>query len=164
MHAKSLQSCLTLCNSLDSSPPGSFVHRILQARILEWVAISFSLFPSSTYWRYYLYSIVYSCHRLINHRFVRLFSLFCSILSICLFLCHSHTGFFNIRRRQWHPTPVLLSGKSHGRRCLVGCSPWGGKESDMTERLHFHFSLSCLGEGNGNPLQCSTFWYWSIVD
>ena len=61
----------------------------------------------------------------------------------------------NIRRRQWHPTPVLLPGKSHGRRSLVGCSPWGHKELDMTERLHFHFSLSCIGEGNGNPLQCS---------
>ena len=43
----------------------------------------------------------------------------------------------------------------HGRRSLVGCSPWGRYESDMTERLHFHFSLSCIGEGNGNPLQCS---------
>ena len=59
------------------------------------------------------------------------------------------------RRRQWHPTPVLLPGKSHGRRSLVGCSPWGREESDTTERLHFHFSLSCIGEGNGNPLQCS---------
>ena len=59
------------------------------------------------------------------------------------------------RRRQWHPTPVLLPGKSHGWRRLVGCSPWGRTESDMTERLHFHFSLSCIGEGNGNPLQCS---------
>ena len=58
-------------------------------------------------------------------------------------------------RRQWHPTPVLLPGKSHGWRSLVGCSPWGCEESDMTERLHFHFSLSCIGEGNGNPLQCS---------
>ena len=59
------------------------------------------------------------------------------------------------RRRQWHPTPVLLPGKSHGRRSLVGCSPWGSEESDMTEWLPFHFSLSCIGEGNGNPLQCS---------
>ena len=58
-------------------------------------------------------------------------------------------------RRQWHPTPVLLPGKSHGRRSLVGCSPWGHWESDTTEWLHFHFSLSCIGEGNGNPLQCS---------
>ena len=58
-------------------------------------------------------------------------------------------------RRQWHPTPVLLPGKSHGWRSLVGCSPWGREESDMTQRLHFDFSLSCIGEGNGNPLQCS---------
>ena len=58
-------------------------------------------------------------------------------------------------RRQWHPTPVLLPGKSHGWRSLVGCSPWGRRELDTTERLHFHFSLSCTGEGNGNPLQCS---------
>ena len=59
------------------------------------------------------------------------------------------------QRRRWHPTPVLLPGKSHGRRSLVGCSPWGHEESDTTERLHFHFSLSCIGEGDGNPLQCS---------
>ena len=38
----------------------------------------------------------------------------------------------------------------------VGCSPWGCQESDTTEWLHFHFSLSCIGEGNGNPLQCSS--------
>ena len=59
------------------------------------------------------------------------------------------------QRRQWHPTPVLLPGKSHGWRNLVGCSPWGRWGSDTTEQLHFHFSLSCIGEGNGNPLQCS---------
>ena len=37
----------------------------------------------------------------------------------------------------------------------MGCNPWGHEESDRTERLHFQFSLSCIGEGNGNPLQCS---------
>ena len=58
-------------------------------------------------------------------------------------------------RRQWQPTPVLLPGKSHGQRSLVGCSPCGCEESDTTERLHFNFSLSCIGEGNGNPLRCS---------
>ena len=57
--------------------------------------------------------------------------------------------------RQWHPTPVLLPGISHGWRSLVGCSPWGRGELDTTERLHFHFLLSCIGESNGNPLQCS---------
>ena len=56
---------------------------------------------------------------------------------------------------KWHPTPVLLPGKSHGWRSLVGCSPWGREVSDTTERLHFDFSLSCIGEGNGNPLQYS---------
>ena len=73
--------------------------------------------------------------------------------------CQIHTEIDKSRethqRRQWHPTPVLLPGKSHGRRSLVGCSPWVCKESDTTERLPFHFSLSCIGEGNGNPLQCS---------
>ena len=78
---------------------------------------------------------------------------------------HSTCFFFNFLfyigvwllnwRRQWHPTPVLLPGESHGQRSLVGCSPWGLEESDTTERLHFHFILSCIGEGNGNPLQCS---------
>ena len=58
-------------------------------------------------------------------------------------------------RRKWQSTPVLMPGKSHGRRSLVGYSSWGHKESDTTERLPFHFSLSCIGEGNGNPLQCS---------
>ena len=53
------------------------------------------------------------------------------------------------------PTPVLLPGKSCGRSSLEGCSPWGCWGSDMTKRLHFHFSLSCTGEGNGNPFQYS---------
>ena len=68
-----------------------------------------------------------------------------------------YTSHLNSQRRQWHPTPVLVPGKSHGWRSLVGCSPWGRLESGMTERLHFHFhfSLLCIGEGNGNPLQCS---------
>ena len=88
----------------------------------------------------------------------------CSI-HLCLFCCLSYrviiTIFLNSiymhehQRRQWHPTPVLLPGKSHGWRRLAGCSPWGRWESDTTEWLHFHFSLSCIGEGNGNPLQCS---------
>ena len=57
------------------------------------------------------------------------------------------------QRRRWHPTPILLPENSHGRRSLVGCSPWGRQDSDTTERLHFHLSL--IGEGNGDPLQCS---------
>ena len=56
---------------------------------------------------------------------------------------------------KWQPTPVFLPGESQGRGSLVGCSPWGLQKSDTTELLHFHFSVSCGGEGNGNPLQCS---------
>ena len=59
------------------------------------------------------------------------------------------------RQRHRHPTPVLLPGESHGQRSLVSCSPWGCEESGTTEQPHFHFSLSCIGEGNGNPLQYS---------
>ena len=67
-----------------------------------------------------------------------------------LLTCRNHS-----QRRQWYPSPVLLPGKSHGWRSLVGFSTWGREELDTTERLHFPFSFSCIGEGNGNPLQCS---------
>ena len=62
---------------------------------------------------------------------------------------------FLLSRRQWWPTTVLLPGKTQEQRGLVGCSPWGRLESDTTERLHIHFSLSWTGEGNCNPLQYS---------
>ena len=71
------------------------------------------------------------------------------------FSCNCTVLFLDLGRDYWHPTPALLPGKSNGWRSLVGCSPWGRKELDMTEQLHFRFSLSCIGEGNGNPLQCS---------
>ena len=58
-------------------------------------------------------------------------------------------------RMHWQPTPVLLPGKSRGWRGLVSCSPWGHLESDRTQQLHFHFSHSCIGEGNGNLLRSS---------
>ena len=47
-------------------------------------------------------------------------------------------------RRKWQPTAVFLPGESHGWRSLAGYSPWGRKESDTTEQLHFHFSFSSL--------------------
>ena len=59
------------------------------------------------------------------------------------------------QRKQWHPTPVLLPGKSPWTEEPGGLQSMGSLESDRTERLPFHFSLSCIGEGNGNPLQCS---------
>ena len=83
---------------------------------------------------------------------------FMDCLHVCVpskFMCWIPNPFWVGWRRQWHPTLALLPGKSHGRRSLVGRSPWGCEELVTTERLHFHFSLSCIGEGNGNPLQCS---------
>ena len=62
----------------------------------------------------------------------------CLVAKLCPAVCNPVDWSW---RRQWHPTPVLLPGKSHGRRSLVGCSPWDRKVSDTTERLHFHFSL-----------------------
>ena len=80
----------------------------------------------------------------------------CHLLLQGFFLTQGlNPGLPHCQRRRWHPTPVLLPGKSHGQRSLVGFSPWGRYESDTTERLHFHFLLSCIGEGNGNSLQCS---------
>ena len=51
-----------------------------------------------------------------------------------------------------NPLQYSCLDNPHGQRSLVGCSPWGRWGSDTTERLDFHFSLSCIGEGNGNPL------------
>ena len=55
------------------------------------------------------------------------------------------------RRRQWHPTPILLPGKSHGWSSLVSCSPWGRKVLDMTERLQFHFHFHALQKEMATP-------------
>ena len=76
-----------------------------------------------------------------------------SVMDIHTSICSTPEG--SLWRRQWHPTPVLLPGESHEWRGLLGCSPWCRQELDTTEWLHFDFSLSCIGEGNGNPLQCS---------
>ena len=91
------------------------------------------------------------CYMAYNFFWQNVKTLLLSVINACKIL----KGLANFWRRQWHPTPVLLPGKSHGRRSLEGCSPWGRWGSDTTEWLHFHFSLSCIGEGNGNPLQCS---------
>ena len=123
------QSCPTPNDPMDCSLPGSSVHGIFQVRVLEWGAIAFSV----------------PCHTWQQNRLVLKTS---QPRNIPNYSITSGEG-------NGTPTPVLLPGKSHGRRSLVGCSPWGCTELDTTSRLHFHFSLSCIGEGNGNPLQCS---------
>ena len=113
------QLCPTLCDPMDCSRPGSSVHGILQARILQWV-----------------FQTRFSSPRDLPDPGIEPRS-------------------SALLEKAMAPTPVLLPGKSHGWRSLVGCSPWGLEESDTTEWLQFHFSLSCIGEGNGNPLQDS---------
>ena len=135
-----VQSYQTFCNPMDLSPVGFSVHGAFQATSLELVANSSSRVSSQTW--------DWTCVSCIAAEFFLFF------LSFFFFFFFLTTRPIN-RIRQLHPTPVLLPGKSHGWRSLVGCAPWGRKESDTTERLYFHFSLSRIGEGNGNPRQCS---------
>ena len=109
MCAKSLQSYLTLCSPMDCSLPGSHVHGILQARILEWVAMSSSRGSSQP-----------------KHLFPNLHLLYLLYWQAgSLPLAPPGYQYKYCQRRQWHPTPVLLPRKSHGRRSLVGCPLWG---------------------------------------
>ncbi|KAB0377362.1 hypothetical protein FD755_011806 [Muntiacus reevesi] len=64
-----------------------------------------------------------------------------SIEQCLIFMSKVNTYQEFIMQEKWHPTPVFLPGKSHGQRSLVGYCPWGHKESDTTEQLHFHFLM-----------------------
>ena len=98
----------------DHSPPGSSVHGILQARILEWIAYPFSRGSS---WPRDWTSV----------SFTAMDSLPTELPGKPKHQCKfSYHIVDKTRRRQWHPTPVLLPRKSHGWRSLVGCSSWGG--------------------------------------
>ena len=125
LHAKLSQWWPTLCDPMHCSPPASSVHGIHQARILESVPMPFSrglnpgvdltpqLNPGSL-----------MSPTLAGGLFTS--SATCFIKSDAnLFKSDLMKGQGVLRRKQWQPTPVLLPGKSHGRRGLVGCSPWG---------------------------------------
>ena len=152
------QSCLTLSDSMDCSFPGSSIHEIFQARVLEWVAIAFSVSAAAT----------------------------CKSLQFCPTLCNPIDGspaakgwgkeFWRSAKSwtSWELGIINLKvlffssiryGEGNGNPLQYSClenpmdggawkanSPWGRGGLDTTERLHFHFSLSCIGEGNGNPL------------
>ena len=115
------QSCPTLSHCMDGSLPGSSIHGIFQARVLEWDAIAFS--------KSKMHSVEIILRMLISSQASNVpFDNHTLVLFFCLtFFSITHLRFSHllVRRRQWHPTPVLLPGRSHGQRSLVGCSPMG---------------------------------------
>ena len=140
-HMKVTQLCTTLCDPMDHT-----VHGILQARILEWVAFSFSRGssqPRDQTWGSHIAGGFLLPDKP-QEKPTRVFPGGSDSKSNCL---QGQRPTFNPWvgkipwRRKRPPTPVLLPWKSHGQRSLVGYSPWGHKESDMTEQLHFHLPL-----------------------
>ena len=125
----------TLCNPMNCSTPGFSVHYHLpefpQTHV-HWVSDaiqpSHPLSPSS--WSTVdlqccvcCYIASYSVLYIYTHTYIYIY-------------IYTHTHIYISQRRQWHPTPVLLPGKSHGWMSLVGYRPWGRKELDTTERLY----------------------------
>ena len=130
------QSCPTLSNPMDCSLSGSSVHGIFQAR-KNFLTIRIL---GNSHWHYFCHDQQILTNSLMQYAVINK-------------ECQDFRDRQNIKLfAGWHPSPGLLPGKSHGQRSLVGCSQWGHKESDTTERLHFHFSLSCIGKGNGNQI------------
>ena len=123
--SEAVQSCPTLCDPMDCSLPGSSVHEIFQARVLEWGAIAFLATkpPLSR-------SVWFSDRGFPGGAVVKNPPAKARDAGDA----GSVPGSERIPwRRGWQHTPVFLPGKSHGQRSLVGYSPWGPKESDTTE-------------------------------
>ena len=122
--AKSFQSCLTLCDPIDGSPPGSPVPGILQARTLEWVEFALGSLNRNDF--------IAECCVIWLPRWHS------GKESACWCRRHRRDKFdpwvSKIPwRRKWQPTPISLPGQPHGQRSLVGCSSWGHKELKTTE-------------------------------
>jgi len=129
------QLCPILCDTMDCSPPGSSVHGIFQARILEWVAISYSRESFQTKDQNPCLLCWQADSLPLSHKgsLSLAISPFKALISL-EFINLGNKGrdtsshfMEKIYGLLWvlNPTPVLLPGKSHGRRSLVGCSPWG---------------------------------------
>ena len=125
----------TSSDPMDCSPPGSSVHRIFQARILEWGAIVFSMWSLCfslkkqkvtsiwvLYWGINLTKEVKNLYAE-NHKTIKINCMLnkLTVLAMNTWTFKKYTMIY----KGVHPTPVLLPGKSHGWRSLVGCSSWG---------------------------------------
>ena len=137
-----------LCDPMDHSSPASSVHGILQARILEWVAMPSSADLPSPRERTWVFCVTCIASRFFTH-WATWEAKNDTVASLNTNISANNFVFIFINeyiskwRRQWQPTPVLLPGKSHGRSSLVGCSPWGHAKSrtqlsDFTFTFHFH--------------------------
>ena len=128
MCAKSLQSCPTLCYPMDCSLPGSSVHGILQARILEWVAMSFSRGSSQP-----MDGTLVSMSPALSGGFFTTSTTWEAQCNVETWV--QSLGWENPWRWEWLPTQVFWPGDFHGQSSLTGCSPWGHKELDTTKQL-----------------------------
>ena len=164
------QSCLILYHPMDyRACQAPLSMGLSRQSILKWVAVSFSkgIFPTQG-WNTYLVPSASACRFFTTAPFGKpIFFLRESIIIFrnfkvrkkvfCIFLCiyHFQSSALNSWRRQWHPHSSTLAWKIPWTEEAGGLQSMGSLESDATERLHFPFSLSCIGEGNGNPLQRS---------
>ena len=133
---RTIGECPTLCDPVDCSPPGFSIHGILQARILEWVTISFSRRSSWPRDRTQVSHIAGRCFNLwatgeaLGGASGKEYTRQCR-------KCKTHR--FNPWvgkipwRRKWQPIPIFLLKESHGQSSLASYSPWGRKKSDTTK-------------------------------
>ena len=130
---------------------------VLRIRWPKYWRFSFSISPSNEYsWQFSLridwfdlFAVLGLFKSLLQHHSSKPSIFQCSAFLIVQLFCNGNP-------LQYSCLENPMDGGAWGaRRSLGGHSPWVREESDTTERLHFHFSLSCIGEGNGNPLQCS---------
>ena len=128
MQVFSLWKLKSLSRVRPCDPMDYIVHGILQARTLEWIAFPFSR-----------WSFQSRDQTQVSHIAGRFFISWATGKSKNI-----GVGSLSFWRRQWHPTPILLPGKSHGRRSLVGCSPWGLEESERLSDFTFTFHFPAL--------------------
>ena len=162
--AKSIQSCPTLCDPIDGSPPGCPVPGILQARTLDWVAISFS---NAWKWKVKVKSL--SRVQLLVTPWTEAYQgspsmgfsrqEYWSGVPLPSPPCRK-PGFYSwvgkfLWRREWQSTPVFLPGEFHGQRSLVGYSPWG---HDWATNIHTHIGLPRWLSGKESACQCRRYW------
>ena len=152
--AKSLQSCPTLCDPIDGSPPGSPVPGILQARTLEWVAISFS-----NAWKWKVKGKSLSHVRLLATPWTAAYQ------------APPSMGFS--RQEYWSGVPLPSPWEPHeqyekakrydGQGSLVCCSPWDHKESDTTEWLNWTYISKTLFHIDYKHNLCEIYLYFTYI-